>query len=61
MLKKKLAPKKVKICPGCPAKELSLDITPQFNFVDGKQESTKKITVVDSSRKKTNTKIKSLF
>lgn len=35
---KKLSPKKVKLCPGCPAKDLTLDITPQFNFVQGKQE-----------------------
>lgn len=58
---KKLSPKKVKLCPGCPAKDLTLDITPQFNFVQGKQEQTKKITVIGSLKKKTNTKIKSLF
>ena len=57
---KKLSPRKVKICPGCPSNDLSLDITPQFNFVQG-QEQTKKITVVGNSKKKLNTKIKSLF
>ena len=58
---KKLSPKKVKLCPGCPAKDLTLDTAPQFNFILGKTEPTKKITVIGSSRKKTNTKIKSLF
>ena len=58
---KKLSPKKVKLCPGCPAKDLSLDITPQFNFVQGKQKKKKKITIIGNLKKKTNTKIKSLF
>ena len=53
---RKLSPRKVKICPGCPSNDLSLDITPQFNFVQGQEQ-----TVVGNSRKKLNTKIKSLF
>lgn len=60
-MKKKLSPKKVKLCPGCPPKDLALELEPQFNFILGKTESTKKITVIGNTKKNKDTKIKSLF
>lgn len=59
-MKHKLSPKKVKICPGCPTKELNLDITPQFKFINTPETDTKKINIF-STTKQIKGKIKSLF
>lgn len=57
---KKLSPKKVRICPGCPTKELSLDITPQFKFVNPPGTDSKKINIFNI-KQNIKGKIKSLF
>jgi hypothetical protein len=58
---KKLSPKKVRICPGCPTNELSLDITPQFKFVNNINNDTKKINIFNYTKEKVKNKITSLF
>lgn len=57
---KKMAPRKVKVCPACPAKDLELDVTPQFQFVANNNRDTKKITIINNI-KKIKGKITSLF
>ena len=58
----KLSPKKVKVCPACPPKELELDMTPKFNFVQTNNiNNSKKITIIDNIKNKTKGKIKTLF
>lgn len=58
---KKLSPKNVKICKGCPSKELDLNGMPKFTFLPEKKEETKMITIIGSSNKKKSNKITSLF
>lgn len=41
-----MAPRRVKICPGCPSKGLDFDVTPQFNFVPEKKKDTKKLQLL---------------
>ncbi len=60
-MKYKLHPRNVKICKGCPSKELSLDTTPQFQFIFNKSNDTKKITIIDRAKHKIDNKLKSLF
>ena len=60
-MRKKLSPKKVKICPACPDKELELDITPQFKFSNTVNTDTKKISIYNHTKEKVKTKITSLF
>ena len=55
-----LAPKKVRLCPSCPAKKLELDITPKFNFKQKQQNTSQVITVVGST-KRNNVVRNSLF
>lgn len=55
-----MAPKKVRICPGCPSKDLELDITPQFTFINTKQDN-KRVTIIDTMKSKIKGKIASLF
>ena len=57
----KLSPKKVKLCPACPPKGLELDVAPKFNFIVTPENNTKKITILDNTKNKIKTKIKSLF
>lgn len=57
----KLYPKNVKLCPGCPSKELDMDILPQFNFKFNHKTDTKKITIVNNVKNKIDNKLKSLF
>lgn len=57
---KKLSPKKVKICPGCPTKELTLDFTPKFKFINTPETDTKKINIFTNVKHNIG-KIKSLF
>ncbi len=58
---KKMAPRRVKICPGCPSKDLDFDVTPQFNFVPEKKRDTKKITIISDVKNHIKGKISSLF
>lgn len=60
-MKYKLHPRNVKICKGCPPKELNLDTTPQFQFIFNKSNDTKKITIIDRAKHKIDNKLKSLF
>lgn len=55
-----MAPRRVKVCPGCPAKDLELDVTPQFQFVADNKRDTKKVTIVNNF-KKLKGKVSSLF
>lgn len=57
---KKMAPRRVKVCPGCPAKDLELDVTPQFQFVADNNRDTKKVTIINNF-KKLKGKVSSLF
>ena len=57
---KKMAPRKVKVCPGCPARDLEPDVTPQFQFVADNKRDTKKVTIIDNF-KKLKGKVTSLF
>lgn len=57
---KKMAPRKVKVCPGCPARDLELDVTPQFQFVSNNKQDTKKVTIINNF-KKLKGKVTSLF
>ena len=57
---KKMAPRKVKVCPGCPARDLELHVTPQFQFVADNKRDTKKVTIIDNF-KKLKGKVTSLF
>lgn len=57
----KIAPKRIRICPGCPNNDLELDITPQFKFVRKTNNDTKKVTILDNIKNKMSGKIKSLF
>lgn len=56
-----MAPRRVKICPGCPSKGLDFDVTPQFNFVPEKMKDTKKITIISDVKNHIKGKIASLF
>ena len=57
---KKMAPRKVKVCPGCPARDLELVVTPQFQFVNNNKQDTKKVTIINNF-KKLKGKVTSLF
>lgn len=57
---KKMAPRRVKVCPGCPAKDLELDVTPQFQFVADNKRDNKKVTIINNF-KKLKGKVSSLF
>ena len=55
----KSSPKKVKLCPACPNKDLNVDNLPTFKFKQKKVETTKQISVI--SKTKLNKKLKTLF
>ena len=57
---KKMAPRRVKVCPGCAAKDLELDVTPQFQFVADNKRDTKKVTIINDF-KRLKGKVTSLF
>lgn len=57
----KFAPKKVRICPGCPNNDLNLDITPKFKFINKIQTDNKITTLLSSTKTKISSKMKSLF
>lgn len=56
-----MAPKRVRLCPSCPAKDLSLDVTPQFKFINNMNNSSKKITIINNVTNKIKSKVSSLF
>ena len=56
-----MAPRRVKICPGCPSNGLDFDVTQQFNFVPEKKKDTKKITIISDVKNHIKGKIASLF
>lgn len=56
----KIAPKRVRLCPGCPANDLNLDTTPQFKF-KAPVNDTKTVNIVGNIKNKLGGKIKSLF
>lgn len=58
---KKLSPKHVKICPACPTKDLTLDLTPKFNFIFTPNNDTKKINIFKNPVSKIKSKINTLF
>ena len=57
----KMSPKKVRICPGCPNNDLNLDTTPKFKFINKIQPETKVITLLNNTKNKISSKVKSLF
>lgn len=57
----KMAPKRVRICPGCPNNDLSLDTTPKFKFINKVPETNKVVTILNTTKNKMGGKIKSLF
>ena len=58
---KKMSPKNIKICTGCPLTGLTLDVTPKFKFVINQQTDTKRITIIDKAKNHINNKLKTLF
>ena len=57
----KMAPKKVRLCPGCPPKDLELDFTPKFTFKPENKVESKKITIVGNIKEKLKSQRNSLF
>ncbi len=58
----KLSPKNIRICPGCPPKDLELDVTPKFKFTNPeKNTTTKTITIFNNTKNKLKGKLKTLF
>lgn len=59
---RKLAPKGVKLCPGCPPKEVKPLTFPKFRFTQPeKKTDTRVINVVNLKSKKDNQQSNSLF
>lgn len=57
----KLAPKRIRICPGCPNNDLELNTIPQFKFVRKTNNDTKTVTILGNMKAKISGKIKGLF
>ena len=49
---KRMSPKKVKLCPGCPPKEIEVITGPKFYVNFPEKKETKSVTVVDMSKYK---------
>lgn len=61
---KRMSPKKVKLCTGCPSKEIEMITGPKFTVNFPEKKETKSVTVVDMSKYKKNykdTRMTSLF
>ena len=57
----RIAPKKVRICPACPPKELNLDIAPKFTFVLDSPQKNQTISIVGNLKNKSKGLKNSLF
>lgn len=63
MFGRKLAPKGVKMCPGCPPKKIEPIVTPKFSMPLPQQEKTTRVVTVVNTKQYRNSggKQNSLF
>lgn len=57
----KLSLERAKFCPGCPKKELVLNNVPKLIIKPDIIDDTKKITILNNTKKQTNMQMVSLF
>ena len=50
MFGRKLAPKGVKMCPGCPPKKIEPVVTPKFSMPLPQQEKTTKVVTIVNTK-----------